>query len=272
MSDWRTDYVAFPPLSAMGGLRLILRGVLLGLVVGFGLILLLALRLIERPVFGLARPWTPHISRIVCRATFPILSMGYAVHGTPMTHPGAIVANHTSWIDIFALNAAQPLYFVAKSEVAGWALIGWLARATGTVFIARKGSEAKAQQALFEDRLRAGHRLAFFPEGTSTDGLRLLPFKSTLFAAFYTHGLDHIMQIQPVSLRYHAPSGRDPRFYGWFGGMDFASHLLQVLALARPGRVEVTFHTPISVEAAADRKHLAAASEAAIRAGLPSHA
>ena len=67
-----------------------------------------------------------------------------------MTAPGAIVANHSSWLDIFALNAAQRVYFVAKSEVAGWPGIGWLARATGTVFIARKGTEAKKQQEIFE--------------------------------------------------------------------------------------------------------------------------
>jgi 1-acyl-sn-glycerol-3-phosphate acyltransferase len=185
-----------------------------------------------------------------------------------MVQRGAIVANHSSWMDIFALNAAQPLYFVAKSEVEHWAAIGWLARATGTVFIARKGSEAKAQQAVFEQRLRAGHRLAFFPEGTSTDGLRLLPFKSTLFAAFYSHGLDHIMHIQPVSLRYHAPAGQEARFYGWWGDMVFASHLLQVLAVRRPGRVEVTFHDPISVDAHVDRKELAAACQNIIRSAL----
>ena len=224
-------------------------------------------RSVERPLFGMARPWTPWITRAVCRAVFPILHMGYAVRGVPMTARGAIVANHASWMDIFALNAAQSLYFVAKSEVEGWAGIGWLARATGTVFIARKGSEAKAQQVVFEDRLRAGHRLAFFPEGTSTDGQRVLPFKSTLFAAFYSHGLDHIMQIQPVSLRYHAPQGRDARFYGWWGDMAFAGHLLQVLACRRPGRVEVTFHDPVSVDAFADRKQLAAYCERVIRGG-----
>jgi len=268
VSDWKDDRVSHPPFGVMGWVRLVLRGLILGLVVHLGLLILLVLRLIERPIYGLHRPWTPHITRVVCRLAFPILSMGYSVQGRPMDHQGAMVANHSSWMDIFALNAAQTLYFVAKSEVAGWAMIGWLARATGTVFIARKGTEAKAQQEVFEARLRAGHRLAFFPEGTSTDGMRLLPFKSTLFAAFYTHGLDHIMQIQPVTLRYHAPAGRDVRFYGWWGDMTFAGHLLQVLACARPGRVEVIFHDPISVEAAQDRKHLAAQCEAAVRSAL----
>jgi 1-acyl-sn-glycerol-3-phosphate acyltransferase len=268
VTDWLQDRPSAQAFGVGDWARLLLRGVVLGSVVAFGLLLLLGLRLIERPFFGAVRPWTPQITRMVCRLAFPILSMGYTVQGRPMAARGVIVANHSSWMDVFALNAAQCLYFVAKSEVAQWALIGWLARATGTVFIARKGTEAKAQQAVFEARLRAGHRLAFFPEGTSSDGLRVLPFKSTLFAALYTHGLDHVMQIQPVSLRYHAPLGRDARFYGWWGDMTFAGHLLQILACRRPGRVEVIFHAPVPVDAFTDRKRLATYCEGVIRAEL----
>ena len=66
-----------------------------------------------------------------------------------------------------------------------------------------------------EARIRAGHHLLFFPEGTSTDGTRVLPFKTTLFQAFYADGLDKVMQIQPVTVIYRAPRGRSPRFYGW---------------------------------------------------------
>ena len=177
-----------------------------------------------------------------------------------------MVANHSSWLDIFALNAAQRVYFVAKSEVEHWAAIGWLARATGTVFVARKGTEAKVQQGVFEQRLRAGHQLLFFPEGTSTDATRVLPFKSTLFAAFYTHGLDHIMHIQPVTVLYHAPKGTDVRFYGWWGDMSFSRHLLTVLAAPRQGRAEIIFHPEVAVDAFADRKALAAYCERIVRA------
>ena len=139
---------------------------------------------------------------------------------------------------------------------------------TGTVFIARKGTEAKRQQALFEERLRMGHKLMFFPEGTSTDAIRVLPFKSTLFAAFYTHGLDHILHIQPVTVIYRAPNGRSPRYYGWWGDMDFAPHLLIVAAEWPQGSVEVVFHEPVAVNAFADRKALARHCESAIRTEL----
>ena len=257
-----------PGVTFGGWVRVLWRGALLGGVTYGCLVLLLVLRLVERPLFGVQRPWTPHITQFVCRSAFVILRMPLIVRGEVMRQRGAVVANHVSWLDIFALNAAQRGYFVAKSEVERWAAIGWLARATGTVFIARKGSEAKKQQAVFEERLRAGHHLMFFPEGTSTDAVRVLPFKSTLFAAFWSHGLEEVMWIQPVTLAYRAPEGCDPRFYGWWGDMDFAGHLLMVLAQARQGRVEVVFHDPVPVEAFADRKALAAHCEAAVRAGL----
>lgn len=267
MSDWLQEDLAKPRIALAGWLRVIWRGGALGLLTYGGLVLLLALRLIERPLFRQARPWTPYITQFVCRSAFVVLRIGYSIEGTPMSAPGAMVANHSSWLDIFALNAAARVYFVAKSEVAGWAGIGWLARATGTVFIARRGAEAKRQQQAFEGRLRAGHQLLFFPEGTSTDGQRVLPFKSTLFAAFFE--VDAPLQIQPVTLIYHGPDGADPRHYGWWGDMAFAPHLLMVLADARPGLVEVVFHPPLRVADFPDRKGLSAQCESVIRACHP---
>ncbi len=230
-----------------------------------GMAVLLLLRLVEAPVFGRHRPLTPHVTRGVCRLCLMILGIRYRVRGRPMRARGAVVANHSSWLDIFALNACQSVYFVSKAEVAGWAGIGWLARATGTVFIARDPKQAKAQQEEFENRIRAGHKLLFFPEGTSTDGLGVLPFKSTLFAAFFTHGLEHVMQIQPVTVVYRAPKGRSPRFYGWWGDMVFAPHFLIVATEARPGAIDVVFHAPVAVDAFADRKALARHCEEVIR-------
>ncbi len=255
-----------PQIGPMGWLRVVWRGGLLGLVTYGCLAILLALRLVEAPIFGRARPWTPHITQFVCRMAFVILRIRLEVRGRPMTRAGAVVANHSSWLDIFTLNACERIYFVAKAEVEHWAAIGWLARATGTVFIARKGSEAKLQQQVFEDRLMAGHKLMFFPEGTSTDAIRVLPFKSTLFAAFFAPGLASHLHVQPVTVIYHAPPGQDPRFYGWWGDMEFAPSLIQVLAMRVQGRVEVVFHPEVPVAAFPDRKALAAHCERVIRA------
>lgn len=278
MTTWRdavpSDQVSLTPRSWT---LIVLRGLAMFAVTYGGLALLLLLRLVERPLCGLDRPITPHVTRAVCRADLAIMGIRYRVHGKPMRHVGAVVANHSSWLDIFALNACQTVYFVSKAEVARWPLIGWLARATGTAFIARDPRQAKAQQALFEDRIRAGHKLVFFPEGTSTDGLRVLPFKPTLFAAFYTHGLDRVMEIQPVTVVYHAPPGRSPRFYGWWGDMDFAPHLARVLGQWRQGRIDVVFHAPVAVSDYPSRKELARHCEQAVRAELaralgPAHA
>lgn len=268
MTDWQAKEMAAPRLRAGDVLRIGLRGLILGALAYGGLALLLVLRLVEAPLFAQRRPITPWITQAVCRATFPVLGMRRVVHGQPMSGPGAMVANHGSWLDIFALNAGARVYFVAKSEVHGWAGIGWLARATGTVFIARRGLEAKDQKHLFERRLQQGHQLLFFPEGTSTDARRILPFKTSLFAAFFAENLSADLRIQPVTVVYRAPDGADPRFYGWWGEMSFAGHLLHVLAAPRQGAVEVTYHPAVAIDDFADRKALARHCETVIRAGF----
>jgi 1-acyl-sn-glycerol-3-phosphate acyltransferase len=267
--NWRDAPIKLSEIGPIGWLRVVWRGGTLGLTCLLGLGILLTLRLIERPLFGLSRPWTPFVTQMVCRAAFGILRLPIRLTGTVMAGKGAVVANHASWLDIFALNAFQRVYFVSKDEVAAWPFIGWLARATGTVFIARKGTEAKNQQAQFEDRLRAGHQLLFFPEGTSTDALRVLPFKSTLFQALYTHGLDRVLHVQPVTVVYHAPLGQDARFYGWWGEMAFGPHLLTTLAASRQGAVEVIYHAQVPVDAFPSRKELAAYCEKVVRGAHP---
>jgi 1-acyl-sn-glycerol-3-phosphate acyltransferase len=265
---WKADEPDLPgPIGLAGGVRIVVKGLALALVTFGCLALLLLVRLIERPLFGMARPITPRITQFVCTSAFVILGIRHRVTGRPMREKGAMVANHASWLDIFALNAPARIYFVAKSEVSGWPGIGWLARATGTVFIRRDPKEAAAQKKLFEQRLEAGHLLLFFPEGTSTDSRRVLPFKPTLFAAFFTHPLHEDMHIQPVSLLYRAPAGADPRFYGWWGDMSFGGHLLRVLAARRQGSVELVYHPPLQVSGFSDRKALAAACEQAVREG-----
>ncbi|WP_299280799.1 lysophospholipid acyltransferase family protein [uncultured Tateyamaria sp.] len=254
-------------ITALGWVRMLLRGATIITVIVVGLCLLLPLRLIERPLFGLARPWTPWITQTVCRLALLLLGLRLVRRGAPMRGQGAVVANHSSWLDIFVLNASDRVFFVSKSEVAHWPGIGVLARATGTLFIARDRAKARAQTDQFRERLSAGQRLLFFPEGTSTDGLRVLTFKSTLFAAFFAPSLRDQMAVQPVSVTYHAPKGGDIRTYGWWGDMEFGNHLLTTLALARQGWVEVVYHRAIAVSDMPDRKALAAAAEKQVREG-----
>ncbi len=252
-------------LGVLGWVLVFLRGVPLALLVFGGLIILLTIRLIELPLFGNRRPITPFITQFVCRSAFRILGIGFRTSGDLMAERGAVVANHTSWLDIFALNARKRVYFVSKAEVAKWPGIGWLARATGTVFIERDRKKAKEQTKVFETRLKAGHKLLFFPEGTSTDGLRVLPFKTTLFAAFFADELRDFMYVQPVSVVFHAPAGEPERFYGWWGDMEFGPHLLKTLGARRQGAVELIYHEPAKVSDFENRKALAAHCEEAVR-------
>ena len=269
MSTWDSD--THPPHPAMGAgawSRVVGRGLPLAVLVFGCLAALLLVRLVERPLYGPRRPVTPYITQFVCRSAFVLLGMGYRVEGEVMVGPGAVVANHSSWLDIFALNARKRIYFVSKAEVAKWPGIGWLARATGTVFIQRDRRAASAQVAVFQDRLALGHKLLFFPEGTSTDGQRVLPFKPTLFAAFFAPGLRETLSIQPVSVVYRGPKGADARFYGWWGDMEFGPHLLSTLAARRQGSVTMIYHAPVRVADFGDRKALASALETTVRDGL----
>ena len=203
---WNSDLPPETPRIGPGGwLRAVLKGLPLAIWV-FGLLAFhMLVRLFERPLCGARRPVTPLITVTVCRGALRIIGLPLEVRGAAMEGPGVMVANHTGWLDIFVLNAVQPLYFVSKAEVAGWPGIGLLAKATGTVFIRRDRREASAQQAVFAERLGQGHRLLFFPEGTSTDNRRVLPFKTTLFQSFLATDLREEIFVQPVSVLYSAP-------------------------------------------------------------------
>ena len=245
--------------------RVIARGVPMALVVFGGAVILVLVRQVERPLHGIHRPWTPHITRMACASALRLLGLRIVQYGQP--GEGAVVANHSSWLDIFALNARDLVYFVSKSDVSGWPGIGWLAKITGTIFIERERRHAKAQTQVFEARLLDGHRLLFFPEGTSTDNQRVLPFKSTLFEAFRAPNVRDVLHLQPVSVVYEPPNGADPRFYGWWGDMSFGANLLGLLAAPRHGAVHVVYHPSLPVSEYPDRKALAAACEAAVRNG-----
>ena len=133
MQDWDPAIEPEPMKIGPGGwCRVALRGGVLGLLVYCGPAVLLLVRLIEVPLLGLSRPVTPHITQCVCR--------------NALRQKGALVSNYASWLDIFTLNAPQRVYFVSKSEVASWPGIGWLARATGTVFIRCKGGRPSASK------------------------------------------------------------------------------------------------------------------------------
>jgi len=263
MTPWQGSADALIPApQGMGWVRFGLR--FLGMVLT---IFSLMIPMVVARVVGL-KTVSETIVRLASRICLMIIGVQLQVEGSPMPHAGAVVANHVSWLDIFTLNAVQRAYFVSKSEVQKWPLVGLIARSTGTVFIARNARDAGRQKQVFLERINRGDKLLFFPEGTSTDGRRVLKFRSSLFAAFFEEGLREKMWIQPVTVSYKAPVGQDNCFYGWWGGMEFAPHFMHVLAAKRQGSVVIHFADPIRVFEMENRKILAQKCETAVRGGL----
>ena len=132
-----------------------------------------------------------------------ILAVRLHVHGTPHgERPLMLVANHVSWLDIFAIDAALPARFIAKSEIAAWPVLGWLCARAGTLFIERARPRDMARiTAEARAALEAGDVLAVFPEGTTTDGTRVLGFHSSLLAPAAQ------ASVQPVAIRYERTDG-----------------------------------------------------------------
>jgi 1-acyl-sn-glycerol-3-phosphate acyltransferase len=167
--------------------------------------------------------WTPAVVRWwhgrLCRA----LALDIRVAGKP-ADKALLVANHVSWLDIPALGAQIELDFLSKAEVRAWPLIGWLSEIAGTLFIARGAHQSAATAAQIGERIRLGHPVMVFPEGTTTDGTRLRRFHPRLFAAAQQDGL----MVQPVALRYG--NGPEPDPAAPFVGNDaLLPHLLRVL-------------------------------------------
>lgn len=217
-----------------------------------------------------ARTFPGRYHRLVCA----IFGFNIRVCGTPVTGQGVLmVANHTSWADILIFSAATPLCFVAKAEVARWPLFGTLARLQRTVFVERERRSATGEvRDIIRERLMAGETLLLFPEGTSHDGNRVLPFKSALLGAAEAvlAGGKHVA-VQPVSAAftglYGLPMGRENRpLFAWYGDMEMLPHLWEAV-LAGPLEVVVQFHAPLSLDDM-DRKTLALRAQQVIQRGV----
>ena len=187
--------------------------------------------------------------------------------------PALILSNHVSWLDICVISALSPVVFVAKSEVAGWPVFGWLARLQRTIFINRQARhQTGAASREIAGRLLGGDAVVLFAEGTSGDGIRVLPFRSSLVGAVH-HALGNSQHshvtVQPMSLAYRSlggvPMGRGLRQrVAWYGDAELIPHLLAVLA---SGAVDVTvsWGTPIAYDISADRKAITRDAEQSVR-------
>ena len=214
----------------------------------------------ERAIEGLARLW----SRFALRG----LGLAVELRGTPLQSCSVVVANHTTWLDTLALRTGPFLTFVAKAEVADWPLFGQIAKINNTLFVARMASEAKRQEAEMAERLAKGERLIFFPEGTSSDALRVLPFKSSLFSSVCKLPMRDTMHVQPVALAWIAPKGQPSSFYGWWGDMGLERNIWDIATRSFGGQLIITWCPPLSPAEFPDRKALTLAAETAVAEAL----
>ncbi len=189
-------------------------------------------------------------------------ALGEALARTGIERVGAgrlILANHISWIDVFAILACVPGRFVAKAEIGRWPLVGWLVTLVGTLYIERGRRHAVAAiNHRVRDKLAAGETVAVFPEGTTTDGDKLLTFHSNLIAPAIEAG----SEVWPVALRY-TERGQPSTATAFVGDMALLNSLWNTLA-ARALEVEVAFLPPVSARELGNRHRIAAAARAAI--------
>jgi lyso-ornithine lipid O-acyltransferase len=199
-----------------------------------------------------------------------IHQVGQPCHDRPLL----ILSNHVSWLDIIVITAVMPVVFVAKQEVAGWPVFGWLAKLQRTVFIERERRHKTGEVAReMASRLRGGDAVVLFAEGTSSDGNRILPFRSALVGAVHhtlgdeTHHSS--VTVQPLSVAYTGiggvPAGRALRDkLAWYGDIDLVPHMLGVF-LSGAVDVTVSWGAPVAYDMSADRKRIARDAEASVR-------
>jgi 1-acyl-sn-glycerol-3-phosphate acyltransferase len=220
-------------------------------------------------IVGCAAKWTRGLARIVatvvearrrgvshcplegarhlsgaCRRLAEIMGVEVVIHGQPPAE-GLVVANHLGFLDIVALSAAAPCVFVAKREVGRWPLVGSAASQCGTVFVDRERRSAVATVAGRMRRiLEAGGRVVVFPEGTSTDGTAVLPFRPALLQS----AVDARAALIPCGIAYRDPAGAPLSEMAYFGERSLGAALSALVARRRT-RVHLVFGSPIRAEA-----------------------
>jgi lyso-ornithine lipid O-acyltransferase len=229
----------------------------------------------------------PGRGKVVCARIYwagfvRLLGLTVRVIGEPATgggRPVVFVSNHSSWLDVPVLGGRLDACFIAKSEVSRWPVIGTIARMGRTVFVSRHRGATLSERDSMRGRIAAGDSLILFPEGTTSDGSRVMPFRSTFFAI--AQG-EHPPLIQPVSVVYDRlaglPTGRACRpLFAWYGDMDIASHYWR-LAQHRGLRATVLLHAPLDPAGFTDRKALSRAvwqavadGAATLRQNRPAH-
>lgn len=203
-----------------------------------------------------------------------IFSIRIEIRGKPRLDTQTLfMSNHVSYLDIPALGSLLPASFVAKQEVEGWPLFGLLARLQQTAFIERRRTAIAGAKSDIASFIADGRSLIVFPEGTSTSGITVKPFKSSLFSLAQVPGRP--MQLQPVTVAIAEVDGKMPQskedndIYAWPLEMETPLHIhLWQFARTSGARLVITFHEPLPADEHSDRKILAKACHDSVSKGL----
>lgn len=192
-----------------------------------------------------------------------ILNIDLQITGTPPVGGAVLVANHVSWLDIHVLHSLLPVHFISKAEVRDWPLLGDLARASGTLFITReKKADAIRVNHEMVAELAAGECLAFFPEGTTSDGQDMRPF----FPSLFQPAVDAGCPVIPAAIRYFDLRGEPCLEAAYHGGMTLLGSFWSVAKL--PGLVARVTFLPAMASHGQHRRDIAKQAESAIRMAL----
>jgi 1-acyl-sn-glycerol-3-phosphate acyltransferase len=212
------------------------------------------------------------IPRLWHKGMCAIIGLKTEIRGNPIHDKQVIyVSNHLSYLDIPAIGAYLKASFIAKDDIAGWPVIGSLAKAQQTAFISRSSSKAKKVANALDVMLKEGKSLVLFPEGTSSTGETVLPFKSSLFSIAMPKDLPPIT-IQPFIIELIdadgkplTPATRD--YYAWYADMEFAPHIW-IFMQTKGATVRMTFLDSVTPTAGQDRKELCHMIQEQISSGL----
>jgi 1-acyl-sn-glycerol-3-phosphate acyltransferase len=196
------------------------------------------LLLVYLPAMVLGKRAALAVRRLWCRATAWILGVRVTVTGRPFgACPTLFVANHVSYLDILVLGAVLDGTFIAKSEIASWPLFGLLGRLTRTLFVRRHWRSALIQRNALAARMRLGESFILFGEGTSSNGLGILPIKTSLLSVAEPWVLDCPVAVQPVTLAFTRLADGTPigchncDRYAWHSDAELLPHLWSALQL-----------------------------------------
>ncbi len=219
---------------------------------------------------GRGKKW---LARIYWAGICRVLGVERRVIGQVVStgRPILFACNHTSWLDVPTLGGTLEACFVAKAEVGTWPVVRTIARLGRTVFVSRRARETGRERDSMRARLLGGDNLILFPEGTSSDGARILPFRSPFFAVVEGVSHDRLPLIQPVSIVFdrldYLPARRSTRpVSSWYGDMDLGGHFWR-LARHRHLRATILLHDPIDPAAYPSRKAIAQAVWTVISVG-----